>query len=94
MAKNKINKYSVINFFSGLTAHSILILISVTCLFPLLWMVSSSLKTQQTVFKNMNIIPDVLNWSNYVNAWIQGGFATYFLNSVFYTVTVVSGLIY
>jgi multiple sugar transport system permease protein/raffinose/stachyose/melibiose transport system permease protein len=56
-------------------------------------MVSSSLKTQQTIFKNMNLWPGIFHWENYVIAWTRGGFGVYFLNSVFYTVTVVGGLI-
>jgi len=89
----KINKYIVKDFFEMLASHAILITVSITCLFPLVWMFSSSLKTQQTIFKNMNLWPKEVHWDNYINAWTRGGFGTYFLNSVFYTVTVVFGLI-
>ncbi|NQT22875.1 MAG: carbohydrate ABC transporter permease [Candidatus Omnitrophica bacterium] len=91
--RHKIDRYDIKNFFAGLSTHTVLILVSLTCIFPLLWMVSSSLKTQQTVFKNMNLWPGVFNWSNFATAWTQGGFGIYFLNSVFYTITVVIGLI-
>jgi len=56
-------------------------------------MFSSSLKTQQTIFKNMSLWPGIFHWENYAAAWTRGGFGMYFLNSVFYTVTVVFGLI-
>jgi len=91
--KRKIDKYVIKNFISGFLSHSVLILVSVTCIFPLVWMFSSSLKTQQEIFKSMSLWPAAFNWANYVIAWTRGGFGVYFLNSVFYTVTVVGGLI-
>ena len=91
--KFKLDKYKIRSFFSGFTAHAILILVSITCIYPLIWMVSSSLKTQQTIFKNMSLWPGMFNWTNYIIAWTKGGFGMYFLNSVFYTITVVTGLI-
>lgn len=90
---SRINKYIIKEFFVKIASHSVLILVSITCLFPLVWMFSSSLKTQQTIFKNMSLWPGVFHWENYIAAWTKGGFGIYFLNSVFYTVTVVSGLI-
>ncbi len=89
----KINKYIVKDLTARLGSHIVLILVSITCVFPLLWMLSSSLKTQQTIFRNMNLWPGIFHWENYMVAWTRGGFGVYFLNSVFYTVTVVSGLI-
>ena len=91
--KRKINKYILRDFAATLGSHTVLILVSITCLFPLLWMLSSSFKTQQTIFKNMSLWPGVFHWENYIIAWTKGGFGIYFLNSVFYTVTVVGGLI-
>lgn len=73
--------------------HLFLILVAITCLFPLFWMVSSSLKTQETIFKDMSIFPHELHFENYILAWKEGDFGRYFLNSIFYTVTVVSGIV-
>ena len=73
--------------------HLFLISVAATCLFPLLWMISSSLKTQETVFKDMSLLPKQFHFENYYHAWIQGGFGRYFLNSIFYTVAVVLGII-
>ena len=89
----KITKYAIRDLLVSLSSHTVLLAVSVTCVFPLLWMVSSSLKTQQTIFKNMNLWPGIFHWENYVIAWTRGGFGVYFLNSVFYTVTVVAGLL-
>lgn len=77
----------------NLLIHLFLLTVAVTCIFPLLWMVSSSLKTQETIFKDMSLIPQTLNFANYYHAWVEGGFGRYFLNSIFYTVAVVIGIV-
>jgi multiple sugar transport system permease protein/raffinose/stachyose/melibiose transport system permease protein len=56
-------------------------------------MVGSSLKTQQTVFSDMSLFPKEMHWENYYLAWKEGGFGRHFLNSVFYTISVVIGII-
>ncbi len=73
--------------------HILLITVSVTCLFPLVWMVSSSLKTQEDIFRGASLIPKEFHFENYYRAWIEGGFGRHFLNSVFYTTAVVIGII-
>ncbi|MCM8796569.1 MAG: carbohydrate ABC transporter permease [Candidatus Omnitrophica bacterium] len=77
----------------NLLIHLLLLSIAATCLFPLLWMVSSSLKTQDTIFKDLSLWPDKFHWQNYVQAWKEGGFGGNFLNSIIYTVSVVLGII-
>jgi len=56
-------------------------------------MVSSSLKTQETIFKDMSLIPAKVHFENYYLAWKEGGFGRYFLNSIIYTVSVVFGIV-
>jgi len=73
--------------------HFFLIAVAITCLFPLFWMVSSSLKSQQTIFQDMSLIPKELHFENYILAWREGGFGRYFLNSIFYAISVVIGII-
>lgn len=46
----------------NLLIHLLLLIVAVTCIFPLLWMVSSSFKTQETIFKDMSIIPKALHF--------------------------------
>lgn len=73
--------------------HLFLISIAISCLFPLLWMVSSSFKTQETIFKDMSLIPHEFHFENYYLAWKEGGFGKYFLNSILYTASVVIGIV-
>lgn len=73
--------------------HIFLILVSLSCLFPLWWAFASSLKTQETVFNDLSLFPKNPHWENYFYAWTQADFGLYFLNSLFYTVVVVLGVI-
>jgi multiple sugar transport system permease protein/raffinose/stachyose/melibiose transport system permease protein len=56
-------------------------------------MVTSSLKTQETIFKDMSLIPREFHFENYYLALKEGEFGRYFLNSIFYTVSVVVGIV-
>ena len=85
--------YKIERFFKDTLIHIFLIIVSITCLFPLLWMLGSSLKTQQTIFSDMSMFPRNPVWANFYTAWTKGGFGMYFLNSLFYTVTVVFGIV-
>lgn len=89
----KITKYTLKDLVVGMSSHAVLLLVSAFCVLPFLWMFASSLKTQRTIFKSMSLWPGVFNWDNYLVAWTRGGFGIYFLNSVFYTVTVVAGIL-
>lgn len=77
----------------NLLIHLFLVAVTITCLFPLFWMVSSSLKTQQTIFKDISLIPKEFHFENYILAWKEGGFGRHFLNSILYTTSVIIGII-
>jgi len=87
------NKYRVKSVILSTLLHVFLMAVAATCLFPLLWMVRSSLMTNDTVFMDKTLIPRSLHFENFYIAWTQGGFGTYFLNTVIYTVSVVFGII-
>jgi len=73
--------------------HSFLIAVSAACIFPLLWMFGTALKTQQTVFSDLSLFPRHPHWENFYIAWTKGHFGIYFLNSVLYTTIVVIGIV-
>jgi raffinose/stachyose/melibiose transport system permease protein len=74
-------------------AQAICVTVAVACLFPLVWMVASSLKTQSTVFSDMSLWARHPHWENYYEAWTRGQFGVYFFNSLLYTTVVVFGVI-
>lgn len=86
--------YQLRKFTLNSLIHLFLISAAITCLYPLLWMVVSSLKTQETVFSNISLIPRQFHFENYYLAVKEGDFGRYFLNSVFYTVGVVLGILF
>jgi multiple sugar transport system permease protein/raffinose/stachyose/melibiose transport system permease protein len=73
--------------------HAILITVAISCIMPLVWMVSSALKTQATVFTDMSIIPADPHFVNFMDAWTKGKFGIYFFNSVMYTSLCVFGVL-
>lgn len=74
-------------------SHTLCLPVAISCLFPLGWMVSSSLKTQQTVFTDFSPVPMPAHVGNYLLAWTKGRFGMYFLNSLGYTLTTVVGVL-
>lgn len=71
-----------------------LMLIVVLCfvLYPLIWMVGSSLKSPTEVSSNLSVIPTEPTWSNYPDGWnyIDGiSFGRFFRNSALIALAVV-----
>lgn len=93
LKKEWINRYRVWRWTKSLMIHLFLMTVTLTCLFPLFWMVRSSLMTNETVFIDKSLIPSDIHFENYYLAWTEGNFGMYFLNSVIYTSLVVLGII-
>ncbi|MDD5108545.1 MAG: carbohydrate ABC transporter permease [Candidatus Omnitrophica bacterium] len=85
--------YKSKKFVVNTLIHILLISVAVTCLYPLLWMIVSSLKTQDMIFKDISLIPHQFHFENYTQAWKEGGFGGNFFNSIVYTVSVVFGIV-
>lgn len=58
-------------------------------LFPLFYLLNTSLKGDLDYLKNPASITTAIHFSNYAIAWKSGNFGAYVLNSLFYTVMVV-----
>jgi len=71
----------------------VVLLLAVGMLYPLVWMIVSSFRTNNEIFTNPSLIPNSLNLSNYINGWNaqQFPFGHYFLNSIFVTGTSIIG---
>jgi multiple sugar transport system permease protein/raffinose/stachyose/melibiose transport system permease protein len=87
------SEYRLLKWVKESAIHVFLIFVSISCIFPLLWAFASSLKTQDTIFKDYSLIPSVFHWENYLIAWTKVGFAVYFFNTAFYTITIVLGIV-
>jgi len=66
-------------------AMALVVLLGAFMIFPFVWMLLTSFRTQQEIFSNPgNLIPAALNWSAYVEIWSELPFARLFLNSVIF----------
>ncbi|ALC26533.1 carbohydrate ABC transporter permease [Streptomyces sp. CFMR 7] len=76
-----------------LVTHAALILFGLAMLYPLLWMVSSSLKPEEVIFRDQGLIPTSLTFENFAEGWtaMRHSFGHYFLNSAFITAGAVVG---
>lgn len=70
--------------------YLILGIIAVFQVYPLIWLVFFSLKSNREVFNESPFaLPTDPKWENYINAWTQGNIGLYFFNSVWITVVSV-----
>jgi len=59
-------------------------------IYPFLWMLSASFKTEKEFFTNgLTLLPDSIQMSNFKRAWEGANFDTYFLNSVIISVSTI-----
>jgi len=89
----KPNRYILWGMTKSTLIHIFLLSVTLTCLFPIFWMLRCALMTNETVFVDHSVIPHQLHFGNFAIAWTKGNFAVYFLNSVIYTVCVVTGIV-
>lgn len=80
MNKNNIGKIL-------LKAIKCIVLIGIILLtiYPLIWMVSGSLKGTQEFYSNIWGLPEAWKWGNYSAAWMRAGLATKYINSMIIT---------
>lgn len=76
----KKNKKSI--SVAQILIYIFLSLLVVVYIFPLLWMINVSLKTNPEVFKSPFALPEVLQIGNYIFAWTVGKLGIATLNSV------------
>ncbi len=70
-------------------ASCILVAVACVTLLPFYWMLSSSLRTMETMFSlPIQWIPSPPNWKSYVLAWRAQDFTRYFLNSGFVAIAI------
>lgn len=67
----------------------IMILFSCTCVFPILWLLSSSLKTQKEFAQSSMALPSSLNLKNYISVFTETNMLKYIGNSLRNTVLSV-----
>jgi multiple sugar transport system permease protein len=70
--------------------HAALIAAGIVTSFPFVWMVLSSLKTKEEIWRfPPSLLPDTPVWSNFAEAWNAAPFGLYLFNSVFVASVIV-----
>ncbi|NQX66365.1 carbohydrate ABC transporter permease [Paenibacillus alba] len=71
--------------------HFILIAIGIVWVYPFVWMITSSFKTNaEYIAKGYTFFPEKFQFDNFKRAWETANFSAYFLNSVIVSVFVVA----
>ncbi len=69
--------------------YAVLIIVTITMLFPFLWMLSSSIKLDKDIFSfPIQWIPENPVWSNYIDIWTRIPLATFIKNTAKITLIV------
>ncbi|WP_193103645.1 carbohydrate ABC transporter permease [Brachybacterium sp. FME24] len=73
--------------------HAIMIVASIVMIYPLLWMVVSSLRPNDEIFRNPGLFPISLDFSNYARGWesLAQPFSHYLMNSTLLVLGCVIG---
>jgi N-acetylglucosamine transport system permease protein len=67
--------------FTGVT-QVLLVLWALLVIFPFVWMVMTSLKTDQEILLSPWNWPDTLQWDNFSRAWTEARIGRYFINTL------------
>jgi N-acetylglucosamine transport system permease protein len=77
--------------FTTLFIYAILISYTVVVVYPMFWLLTTSLKKDLEIFLRP-LTPPVSNlqWQNFSNAWTKGNFSSYLFNSVLITALTIA----
>lgn len=84
-ANNYLIKYKA----ASTIKYIVLILVSLTTIYPFVWVVLSSLKTDNEIYSNPFGFPAKLMFSNYKEAWVGVQIGKSFFNSLMYSTSTV-----
>ena len=70
--------------------YAILILVAIVWMYPFIWMITASFKTQDEFWgSGLNIFPEHPTFENFIRSWNNANYGQYFLNTVLVTVVSV-----
>ncbi|GAA2008935.1 carbohydrate ABC transporter permease [Microbacterium ulmi] len=73
--------------------HVLLIVFGIAMIYPLLWMVASSFKPDEIIFRDPSLIPSKLDFGNYIDGWnaLSRPFGHFIVNSLMVVLGSVIG---
>lgn len=66
-------------------AYIVFVIFTFLNLYPVYWILMSSLKTNKEFMENIFALPKGFAWENYANAWKESRISVYFFNSLYVT---------
>ena len=82
-----MSKEKTISTLKKAVTHILLLSIGIAWIYPFLWMISASFKSQPEFFENrLGLIPKAPTIENIIRIWTKADFGTYFLNTIVVTV--------
>ena len=78
---------------ASIVRHTLLIALALAMLYPVIWMVVSSLRPNEEIFRDPSIIPDSFEVSNYTDGWnaLAYPFNVYMWNSALIVLGCIAG---
>ncbi len=79
--------------YTHLFKHGVLMACVLIMLYPLLWMLSSSLKPEHLIFQDLGLWPTEFRWENYRDGWfaLARDFSVFYGNSILVTLLSIIG---
>ena len=84
-------KFSIGNFAIGGITQILLVIWTLLVVFPFLWMIMTSLKTDAEIIHSPWDLPAALQWNNFSRAWSEANIGRYFVNTVIVLTMSLSG---
>jgi raffinose/stachyose/melibiose transport system permease protein/N-acetylglucosamine transport system permease protein len=81
-----------INRFWAIVIYTTLIAWTAFSIFSLIWIIFTSIRTNQELYAGVWALPKTINFENYLKAWNVVNLKRYFLNSVIVTFSSILGL--
>lgn len=81
-------------FGKKLLTHGIIVLVGMVMLYPVAWLIMSSLKPGNTIFSDPSLMPKAISFDHYTEGWKGVGrihFSQFFINSFLICAAVVIG---
>jgi len=87
------SSYRARSMVSSVFKHAGLIALSIVMIYPLLWLVASSFKPNEDIFRDLSIFPTNVTLDNYTNGWndLQLPFGAFLLNSTVIALGAIIG---
>lgn len=91
-----MNNYRLKHTLGQTVFHIVVILLGFIMLYPILWMIANSFKSNTEIFNTSSLIPSTFNFDNYIRGWKFNttiSFTTFFRNSFYYTIVSTIGAV-